>query len=283
MRMRICRVVLSCLLIGAAAVVADDAAADKAIRIGGAEWPPYSYAEVRHGKADPASPRGIDGETITAVFAEMGVPVASHRIYPWKRLLKYVRDGEVDVGYEIIRTPEREREFLMAEEPLIVSEEVFFIRKADVGKLRFDKMDDLAGHTIGVTRGYAYTAEFWKFIKSECRYEEVWNDELNLRKLIGGRIDFFPVNRNVGLFLARENGCMDKIAMLPKPLCVNKQYIFFSRGTVSPEFVRRVSGALSRFKRTPAYRAIFKKHLGSEAPDPPSPVTSVPEADSITK
>ncbi len=93
----------------------------------------------------------------------------------------------------------------------------FFIRKQDEGKIRFETFEDLKGYTIGVTRSVSYTKEFWA-AQSMLHFDFVNQNELQIKKLLRGRVDLVPLNTRSTLYEAEQAGIRDKIAYLPKPI-----------------------------------------------------------------
>ena len=69
-------------------------------------------------------------------------------------------------------------------EPVLYSRWVFFIRRADAGRLKFDSFDDLKGKRIGLVRDVKYTEALWNFVKKEKNYDLVSVNNLNLKKLV---------------------------------------------------------------------------------------------------
>lgn len=62
--------------------------------------------------------------------------------------------------------------------------------------------------------------------------EEVFKDELNLRKLLAGRIDLFPLEREVGYHLLKTKFSskeMAKVTYHPKPLGIDGYYLILSK------------------------------------------------------
>ena len=154
------------------------------------------------------------------------------------------------------------REFHYPEEPLIKTRWILFIRKSDLGRLKFDSFDDLKGRRIGVVRGYRYTPEFWNFLKQEKNYEEVALEEHNFRKLEHGRIDYVASEYGVGNAILKKVGLKGKIIGLEKnPIRIDPFYILFNKNSVSPEYVKKFSDELRIFKSTARFDALRKKYF----------------------
>ena len=114
---------------------------------------------------------GFSVEVLRQVFAAMGQD-ASFETLPWNRSWLTVARGERDGMFTVLRTNERERICSFPDEPLKQQRWVFFVRTADVGRLKFSSFDDLVGHDVavhgpvpGVFEQPTVSAELWKFLR----------------------------------------------------------------------------------------------------------------------
>jgi polar amino acid transport system substrate-binding protein len=224
------------------------------LSVGTSEWPPYG--DLKDGKAI-----GFATEIIDKVLPKIGFD-AKIEFMPWKRATEMAKNGEVDAIYSASYNAERAEFLHYPETPLHPSEYVFFIRKADAGKLKYDNFDDLKAYKIGVTRAYAYSDELNKKLEEFKNSEEANTDELNFEKLDQGRIDYFPADLLNGMALLEKLGLKDKIVYLDKRIKVKDYFIAFSKKSpkMSPEFVKKFSDQLSAFIQTDEYKKIHDRY-----------------------
>lgn len=227
--------------------------AQTSLKIATEEWPPYVYEQ--DGKI-----AGYSIEILNSVFAEMGVTV-TYEQFPWKRALKGVFSGTSDALFHASKNEERQQYCYYPKEYLAQSGYVFFIRKEDSGRLKFDSFDDLVGHDVGLTQGYSYTPELLDFLNTHKLAISTVSDESNLRMLAKGRIEYFPTDLLNGIYLIKKLGLQDQLTSLPKPIFKKPYFIIFNKQNVSLEFVERFSTALTTFKRTEEFRLIEAKYL----------------------
>ncbi len=226
------------------------------LEIAGSWWPPYQMTEN-------GQPAGMGTEVIREVLAGLDVP---HRfsLVPWKRCVLMAERGEADAVYMISRQKDRESFLLYPETPICASTYVFFIRKEDAGRLKFDSWEDVAGHSVGVTAGYAYSEEFWKELKDRAGIQEAGTDEQNFLKLVNGRFDYFPCDVYVGAVLLKQLGLSDKVLFLKKPVVQKDYFLAFSRKSGLrdlPGLIRTFDAALKKFVQSDAYADIMAKYL----------------------
>src|SRR5262249_49637073 len=227
------------------------------------QWVPYENL------SDVTAP-GFSTEVLRGVFVSMKQEVTFEE-FPWARAAQLVFRGERDAIFTAFSNDERARYCHFPSEPLARDKWIFFVRAADVGRLRFSSFDDLVGHDIAVLRGASISPELWDFARRHQRLVETASDEANFRMLEAGRVDFVVASEVNGMRLITSPGFEGKIAPLPsRSLKEDDLYVIFSKQRVSAEFVAQFSNALRRFKQTPAFRAIHRKYF-QEAPLAPKP------------
>ena len=231
----------------------------KSLSIGVDEWPPY---EFKMGYSGNEHISGFSTEVVEAVLKKMGVAIAEIRQYPWARAEKMLIDGYIDLLLTAATSEKRATLTYYPSESLVESAWVFYIRKQDEGKIVFNTLNDLKGKRIGVVRAYTYTPEFWDFVKAEKSFEEVPNDDINIRKLLANRLDVIIMDRGNGHALLKRLGASGQVLALKKPLMTMSLYSIFSRNSdVDKDFVDQYSSVLKTFKSTPEYRALFDKYF----------------------
>ena len=229
--------------------------AQQSLKIGTDDWPPYEFKQ--NGKIT-----GYCTEIVEQVFDNMDVKVGELEIYTWARAEDYVFKGKIDVLYSSSKSDKREKYVHFPQEPLISSDWVMFIRKADKNKLKFNSLADLKGKKVGVVRDYSYTPEFWGFIKKEKNYDEASNDQTNFKKLVAKRFDYLVSEYAVGLSIAKDLGIDDQvIALTGTPIKSTGLYVMFSKKTIDKPFVNNFSKELKKFKTTSAFKTLKATYL----------------------
>jgi polar amino acid transport system substrate-binding protein len=94
---------------------------------------------------------------------------------------------------------------------------VFVYRDGAPATAHFDwkYFTDLAGLRVGAVQFNSYTPEFWNLQKSGTLKVEFAQDDLtNLRRLVAGRIDVVPMERNMACFLMKTQFAPTEVASL---------------------------------------------------------------------
>jgi polar amino acid transport system substrate-binding protein len=218
------------------------------------QWIPYENL------SDAEAP-GFSTEVLKGVFASMRQDV-SFEEFPWARAARLVFRGEREALFTAFYNEERARFCHFPKEPLARDKWIFFVRTADVGRLRFSSFEDLVGHEIAVLRGASISPEFWEFVRQRLTVRETASDEVNFRMLEAGRVDYVVASFVNGMRLIRTLNLEAKIEPLhSRSLKEDDLYVIFSKERVAPAFVEAFSEALRHFKQTEAFRAIQRKYF----------------------
>lgn len=214
--------------------------ADTTIRLTSGEWVPYTGANFPN--------YGCDSWVVTEAFALEGITV-EYGFFPWARSYYLSETGQWDGAIEWADTEAHRETHYVSAEPLSKQEWVFFYRQDH--PLEWATMNDLAGKTIGITIGYAYSDVFEELMSNgNATFDEAPSDDLGFKKLIGGRIDVFPIERRVGYVIMSENLTPEEQALVtehPKPISEFLPYLLLSKAV--PENEQRIALFNNGFKR----------------------------------
>lgn len=215
----------------------------ESLRLASGEWPPYSSSTM---------PNGGDAEqVIRLVFAQAGYEVSFDRL-SWKRGYEVARRGKLDGTILWSRSAERERDFAFTV-PVVQSDVVFFHRLAAPPR-------DLApeqwhAYRLGYPDGYGYEIHpaFARVAQAiGHRLVPIYDDANGLQALLRDRLDAYPVDRRVGLYLLaqidreqwRSVVGFDSPPIAIEPLCV----LISRQRKDSAEVVRRFNASLAELR-----------------------------------
>ncbi len=212
-------------------------------------WPPYTGLELAHG--------GFTNEIIRQALEQTNLK--SKFIYmPWRRAMESVKTGEIDALYSAYYSTERASTYI-ASEPYVYSD-LMLATHSDSHISGYKTLADLSPYRIGVVRGYVNSPEFDQ--ADFLQKEPVTNDKLNLKKLLGKRVDLIVIDRFVALHLLQSMGKSEKsIRFLAKPLDQKPVHIMFSRkNTLSAARVEAFNSGLKIIKQQGIYQEILKRY-----------------------
>jgi len=214
------------------------------------EWPPFFSEHMPHG--------GIGSRIITEAFAQSDILV-KYDYAPWKRALDIAihDDHHGSVGWRKSRS--RQRRFLFSN-PLFNVDTVFFYNKSR--PFEWTNIQDIGHLTIGATLGYSYVNEIRSITRQHAgKIEMTTSDEINLRKLISGRIDIFPCSKSVGRFILDTQigpPSAKAITYHPHPLRSGPIYLLISKEAPNAEkIIKQFNIGLHKLKECGRYDHIM--------------------------
>lgn len=217
------------------------------------EWPPYQIVS----KTKKVS--GFSTEVVRAVFKRIDVTVNSLNAYPWKRALDNVETGKSHALFSANFSQERTAFAWYPDESLIDSPWVIWVKK-DSGN-HYTSLDDLKGKTVGVVNGYSYTKDFWDFVKLNKAFEGANSDEINFKKLQGGRFEYTVAELGNGYHILKKLGIKGIVPVIKYPIKYAGLFIIFNKEKVPKEIVEKFSEGLKEFKKSPGYKSLVKKYF----------------------
>ncbi|MCO7567980.1 transporter substrate-binding domain-containing protein [Pseudomonas sp. S 311-6] len=226
------------------------------LRLVSDDWAPYIYR-------DNGQPRGIDYEVTNEVFKRLGFDI-DWQFLPWKRCLAMVEQGQADGVMDIFRLDSRRPYLVYPDEPMSQVEFVLF--QARARRHAVERLEDLAGLTVGTAPGYAYSAAFSE--SPLFRREAAPTLEANFGKLLLGRIDLLVTDRRGGRYLRRQLGLERQVEELPLVISRHPQYLGLARKPGREQLAQAFAAELRRFKLEPAYAAINARYDGDGADIP---------------
>ena len=209
------------------------------VRLANGYWPPYN------GKLLPEG--GCDSQVIMETFALAGYEV-EYGYFPWVRSYSLSATGEWDGTLAWDDTPSIQGEHWASAKPTSVQEWVFFYRKAD--NFSWNSLNDLQGKIIGITTGYKYSDTFVNLPEDSFTFLNSNSDETNLKMLVAGHIDVFPIEKNVGLYLIRQGFSEEEQNMITydeKAISEFNSYLLLSKAI--PENEQRIKEFDQAFRK----------------------------------
>lgn len=161
------------------------------------DFPPFSFK--KNGKVT-----GIDIDVMNEISKRVNFPVEI-KLIPWKKLLKETENGKCVGSFALFQTAEREKWAHFTEVPVHFSTYSIFVKKGK--EFAFNKISDLYGKKLAMTRGFNISDEFDKAIKDgKIKVHEV-NSQAQFYALTEkGRVDGFIGNKLVTFWKLKEKG-----------------------------------------------------------------------------
>ena len=219
------------------------------LRVCSNEWAPYTLLE--NGQM-----RGIDADLLALTLDNLGVAYRMS-LEPWRRCLRKMRNGQLDILLDAVRNDERERYLIFPDEPMVEAAMVLFYAKARPYSVAL--VSELTGLRVGIEPGYEYADSAFISGQHFIR-EEAPSLEANFGKLLLGRVDLVITDRAVGLYTARLLGIQDAVDYNRQAVYSDPIYAAFSRKPAVAALVPRFEAELKRIKAGPDYARILQRY-----------------------
>jgi len=186
------------------------------------DYPPFIGLDLPYG--------GLLTRVVVEAFKASNVTVKFARVSS-NRAITGVMMGLYDGGFGWAHTPERDRKLLYSDTSIYTFRMVFFQRR-DM-QLNWNALSDLSKYQIGATLGDHYSDEFSTLhAQRKLQVQEAAGDLNNMRKLLLGRIDLFPMEEEAGKMLIQTSLTPTEQARLsyqPKTISTVPTYLVLRR------------------------------------------------------
>jgi polar amino acid transport system substrate-binding protein len=207
---------------------------------------------------------GIDIEIVQHIFDKLKINYHVDLISSSSRLKEMWQNKQADMVFTFSYKESRAKYLVFAKESHLHISWNFFILKNNEGTIFYKTFKDLKGLEIGATKGFAYTKEFWDAADSGIfTVETVPINKLNMRKLRERRMDATPMNTLVALYEAKQEGYLDEITYLPKPLKSKPYYNTFVRESDYPgldKIIKKYDEELKKMKQDGTLKRILTSY-----------------------
>jgi len=219
------------------------------------EWCPYT--------CQPHSDKpGFLIEIAQSLFEKKGY-VIDYQVMPWARAILETREGQ----YHSIAGAFKEDapDFIFPENELAISVSALFAKQEKSWK--FKDVSSLESIVVGVIRDYSYGEQLDQYIekhkKDTRKIQIVSGDnalELNIKKLILGRIDVFPEDSSVVSYYLANHPQQEKIVNIGA-VSNDKIYIAFSPHLpVSRKYAQILSDGIKEIRMSGKLQEILTKY-----------------------
>jgi polar amino acid transport system substrate-binding protein len=202
---------------------------------------------------------GYLAEITGAAFKRAGYKT-EFSFVPWARALQGTIIGHYDVLLAAYYTEERAKKLMYSD--AIGDVEVYFWKKRE-RVIPYERLEDMKPFVIGFIRSSSVSEEFDKAMASYLTIQYASKPELNVQRLLNGRIDVFVEKKQQVDFILRtkfaENA--DNIVTLGPPLKTGKFFNAFSR--VKPRHQKILddfNSALKAMRADGTEKAILAKY-----------------------
>lgn len=226
----------TCLLLVLLLITSVSGATEKTVKLTTLAWEPYVGPGLYK--------NGYVSEIVVESFKRSGY-TTTITFYPWARAVKTAENGQADGVFPEYYDTNRIANFVFSD-PFPGGPVGLYKRKdteasypVDPRVSQTEALKGLKGFRFGVVRDYINTAEF--DAADFLLKEEVFSDELNIKKLYSRRIHFMFIDRKVAEYLIRHKFPQyeAELEFMEPPLENKLLYIAFSRQ--APDYMAKLA------------------------------------------
>lgn len=181
-----------------------------------ADWPPYEAVNPKTKKVE-----GTSVDIVKKVF-DGKVDIMP---LPWARCLAMNKAGTVDGVFSVSRNEDREKYLIYPEEEIFKASYRFVVLKGTDCKYCKDNSNLMAlPQPVGGPRGYSVVKKLKKAAPNLKIDDSAPGDEINIEKLLAGRVKSIIINPDVLTALDKKKKIMHRLQIIDPPYVAGKPY-----------------------------------------------------------
>lgn len=237
-----------------ASIGVDSFAEQRQVRVAGDPYPPWT-----EGAVGSKASGGIVVEIVEELFRRLDMSTLVV-VYPFKRGLERIKQGEEDVILMVSRSTEREH-YMLFTDPIRYVQHVFYYTD-ELDDFDWSDWEDLKPYAIGNVTGYNLGDEWQDAVKRyDLHVEEVKADDFNIRKLLLGRIDLAIADNEVMQRVIEQNpNYQGKLFWHKKPVFESLNNLGISKKSFLAPMLHKINVVLQEMKDDGTFQRIFCAH-----------------------
>ncbi|HIP12155.1 MAG TPA: ABC transporter substrate-binding protein [Arcobacter sp.] len=212
-------------------------------------YPPFNYKE--NGKLV-----GITSEIVDEIKKNIN-DTREIKLMPWARAYKSIQNKPNKILFSMTRT--KQREFMFKWVGPVSDNSWVFYAKAD-SNIVINTLDDAKNPIYKIGTYYQGANELFLRDNDFDNLYSVPRDQLNVQKLIRGRINLWAAGETQGIYKAKQLGINPNEIKKIYKIKDTKLYIAFSRTTPN-SIINQWQEELDKMKKDGRYQKIMNKYL----------------------
>jgi len=182
------------------------------------------------------------------LFNRMGIDLEIN-IYPYKRCIYQMKNGERDLLLMVKKTEERKK-FMLFSDLAATDPQLIYFSKDHIANFEWKSWKDLQKYTVGVVAGFNYGNFETAAKKHQIKHELVSSDRQNIRKLLAGRVDLILLSQSsANYFVSQNPESANILKAASKPIDVARFYYGISMKGKAVEYLPKINMILGEMKQ----------------------------------
>lgn len=231
------------LLAAIALLAATFAHGGESLTIATEEYPPYNMT------GDKGGVTGVSTDIVRQLLDRAGVDYKIE-IYPWQRAVSMAKQLPNTCVYSMSKTPERTPDYTWIG-PLVDNDWVLFVSEKKAAPA---SLEAAANARFGSYTGDAIV----RYLQDRNYQVDIaLTDDLNPRKLLAGRIDYWATGKLIGQYILQQN----KISGIRPTLTFNRTQMYLACHRRLPfELVQQLNQLLLQMGKDGSINRIYEKY-----------------------
>lgn len=216
------------------------------------DFPPFEYTE-------DGIVAGVNKEIIAEACRRLDITPTFTQL-PWKRALKYAKEGRADAIFSLFKNDERIQYYNFPDENINTVKMVLITNREN--DIEIKSLEDLKDKTVGVYLGSSYGE---KFDSAEWinKAPAATNESL-LKKQVVGRTDVVVIDERMAKYWCKKIGAENRIKTLSFIVTENPTYVAFSKAKEKEngeDLANRFSAVFKEMKDEGFMEEVNKKYM----------------------
>ncbi|KGJ94898.1 substrate-binding periplasmic protein [Colwellia psychrerythraea] len=217
------------------------------------EYPPEHSQVLPH--------HGVVSHIIELAFAQVNIKV-KWSYYPTTRAFMMAKSGRVDGTASYGYSKERIEGMYMSNSIISSATYFYHLKSTD---FNWHNIKDLAGLRVGITNKLNYGDLFNNAVKENIFIVDgAQHDDLNLKKLLAGRIDIFPMTSGIAEYALKTRfpkGALEKVTYNKKPIREYDSFLFLPESLLKSEaLLASFNQGLQKLQKSGQYQQILSNY-----------------------
>jgi len=210
---------------------------------------------IKNTETDQISGMGYD--LAQEIGTRLKIPIKFIEL-PWKRVLHYLEQGELDIVLGIYWTQQRSKDYLYSSS-IFQNEARVFVHKDK--QFAFESLEDLIGKKGDIPLGASFGDEFDQFAEKKLEIENVGVKKSAFKRLLTFRSDYYVSDYFDVMWELRKQGLNDKIVPLPRAVSNTRVYVAVSRKSPCSYLAAEFTNLIEIFKHDGTMDSIIGRYV----------------------
>ena len=200
--------------------------------------------------------RGVGYDLAVEIARELKIPLI-FKVLPWKRALRQLELGTLDIILGLYKTKPRSIKYLFS--PVLINNEIkVFVLKEKIFEL--NSYENLIGRRGDMPNGGSFGDAFDDFAHQHLQLSKMRGKKEKIKRLLRGVSDYFVSDYFDAMRLLDTEKLTQRIVALPYIIASNPVHFAISRNSACTVQAQRVFALLNRFKKDGTLAEIIKRY-----------------------